>query len=174
VMAQAVSNREAGLVMMTEAVAKTQADAKQIMTLRKTLDDTIDSANFLAEKKHTTVTMSELLDDVTKRLPDNTYLERLNLTEDGRMELQGLSDEASNLIAKLQASELLTKPAFQGVIQPDARVKKERFNLIAQIKPKEAKDAKPAGKEKDKDAKDKDGHDDAKGGDAHAPAAGVE
>jgi len=139
VMAQSVSNREQALVAMTEAVQKTQDEAKQVSALRKTLVDTIDSANFLAEKRRTSVTMVELLDDLSRRLPDNTYLERINLADDSRLDLQGLSDEAARLIELLQHSDLIGSPSFQGVIQPDARVKKDRFNLTAQLKPKGAK-----------------------------------
>lgn len=137
VMAQSVSNREQALAAMTEAVEKAQNEAKQVSVLRKTLVDTIDSANFLAQKRRSAVTMVELLDDLSKRLPDNTYLERINVTEDNRLELQGLSDEAARLIEVLQHSDLITSPAFQGVIQPDPRVKKDRFNLVAQLKPKD-------------------------------------
>jgi general secretion pathway protein L len=163
VMSQSVSNREAGLAAMIEAVSKTQNEAKQVTALRKTLGDTIDSANFLAQKRRSSVTMVELLDDLSKRLPDSTYLERVNLTDDNRLELQGLSDDAARLIELLQHSDIVTNPSFQGVIQPDPRVKKDRFNLLAQVKPKEEK--KPA------TAAPAPAQNDA-GGKADAPASG--
>jgi general secretion pathway protein L len=74
--------------------------------------------------------------DLTLRLPDNTYLERLNVTEDGRVELQGLGLHAEGLISELQKSAVLADPSFQGVLQDDPRVKKERFNIVAQLKSK--------------------------------------
>jgi len=162
VMSQSVTNREEGLAIMTDAVAKTQTEAKQVTALRKTLVDTIDSANFLAQKRRSSVTMVELLDDLSKRLPDTTYLERVNLTDDNRLELQGLSDDAARLIELLQHSDIVTNASFQGVIQPDPRVKKDRFNLVAQVKPKEDKKPAPAAAPAKNDA----------GGKADAPAAG--
>lgn len=161
VMSQSVSNREQALAAMTDAVEKTQNEAKQVTALRKTLVDTIESANFLAQKRRSVVTMVEMLDDLSKRLPDNTFLERINLTEDGRLELQGLSDEAAKLIELLQHSEFIGNASFQGVIQPDPQKKKDRFNLQAQLKTKEAKKAAPAASAA------------TEGGKADAPKAGT-
>lgn len=142
VMARTVTNREHALAAMTSEVETSQQEAKQVAALRKTLEETIDSANFLAQRKRTAIPMVLLLQDLTERLPDGTYLERLNVNEDGRIELQGLSDKAESLIAELQKSKVVSNPSFQGVIQPDPRIKKDRFNLIAQLKANEP--AKPA------------------------------
>ncbi|MBS0487165.1 MAG: PilN domain-containing protein, partial [Proteobacteria bacterium] len=64
-----------------------------------------------------------------QRLPDDTYLERLNVDDKDKIELQGLSDDASKLIGLLNKSELLANPSVQGTIQPDPRTKKDRFNI---------------------------------------------
>jgi general secretion pathway protein L len=165
VAARTVTNRQVALENMTNEVQAAQLEAKQVAALRKTLEETIESANFLTQKKRTVVPAIALLKDLTERLPDSTYIERLNVTEDGRVELQGLSDRSENLIAELQKSQVLTDPAFQGVVQPDPRVKKDRFNLVAQLKPREltplaAPAAAPA--------------EETKEGSANAPAAGKE
>jgi general secretion pathway protein L len=124
-----LSNRESALAAMSTEVEKAQNDAKQVAALRKTLTDTIESANFLSRKKRETPLMVALLNDLTERLPDDTYLERLNVDDKNKIELQGLSDDASKLIGLLQKSEVLTNPSVQGTIQPDPRTKKDRFNI---------------------------------------------
>ncbi len=124
-----LDNRQAALEAMQADVVKAQNDAKQVSQLRKTLQDTIDSANFLSRKKHETPLMVDLLEDLTKRLPDDTYLERLNVDDKDKIELQGLSEDASKLIGLLNQSALLTNPSVQGTIQPDPRSKKDRFNI---------------------------------------------
>lgn len=168
VMARTVSNRQVALDNMTAEVRGAQEEAKQVAALRKTLEETIESANFLTHKKRAIVPAIVLLKDLTERLPDSTYIERLNVTEDGRVELQGLSDRSENLIAELQKSKVLADPAFQGVVQPDPRVKKDRFNLVAQLKPREAEaepKAPPASKPAEAETKE---------GAANAPTAGKE
>ncbi|MDE1961974.1 MAG: PilN domain-containing protein [Xanthomonadaceae bacterium] len=124
-----LGNRQAALDAMQADVARAQNEAKQVSQLRKTLQDTIDSANFLNRKKHDTPLMVDLLEDLTKRLPDDTYLERLNVDDKNKIELQGLSDDASKLIGLLNQSALLANPSVQGTIQPDPRTKKDRFNI---------------------------------------------
>jgi len=164
VMLQSLANRESALAAMTQEVEKAQNDAKQVSQLRKTLDDTIGSANFLNRKKRETPLMVTLLNDLTKRLPDDTYLERLNVDDKNRIEMQGLSSDASKLIGLLQKSEVLANPSVQGTIQPDPRTKKDRFNITLEfrslVEAEKAREGKPP----------EHGHKD--GGGKNAPAAG--
>ena len=134
VMLLSLANRESALAAMQADVQKAGNDAKQVSQLRKTLQDTLDGANFLSRKKHETPLMVDLLSDLTTRLPDDTYLERINVDEKNKIEMQGLSDDASKLIGLLQKSELLINPSVQGTIQPDPRTKKDRFNITLDFK----------------------------------------
>ena len=129
VMLLSLANRESALAAMQADVQKAGNDAKQVSQLRKTLQDTLDGANFLSRKKRETPLMVDLLEDLTKRLPDDTYLERINVDDKNKIEMQGLSDDASKLIGLLQQSEVLVNPSVQGTIQPDPRTKKDRFNI---------------------------------------------
>jgi len=165
VMLQSLANREAALAAMTQEVEKAQNEAKQVMQLRKTLEDTIGSANFLNRRKHEQPLMVALLNDLTKRLPDDTYLERLSVDEKNRIEMQGLSSDASRLIALLQKSDVFTNPSVQGTIQPDPRTKKDRFNITLEFRAlADAADKAHDGKGEHTGRKD--------GGGKNAPAAG--
>ena len=129
-----LANREAAQAAMQAAITKTQSEATQVAALRKTLQGSIDSANFLSRKKRESPLMVDLLEDLTERLPDDTYLERLNVDDKNKIELQGLSDDGSKLIGLLQKSDLLTNPSVQGAIQPDPRLKKDRFNIAVEFR----------------------------------------
>lgn len=162
VMQLSLANRASALAAMQDEVAKTQLEAKQVQQLRHTLEDTIGSANFLSRRKRETPLMVELLNDLTKRLPEDTYLERLSVDDKNRIEMQGLSSDASRLIALLQKSEFLTNPSVQGTIQPDPRTKKDRFNITLEFRAlSEAEKAKAQEHGPRKD-----------GGGKNAPAAG--
>ena len=164
VMLLSLANRESALAAMTQEVEKAQNEAKQASQLRKTLDDTIGSANFLSRKKREMPLMVELLNDLTKRLPDDTFLERLSVDDKNRIEMQGLSSDASKLIALLQKSEVLTNPSVQGTIQPDPRTKKDRFNITLEFRSLAEADKARDGKQPEHGRKD--------GGGKNAPAAG--
>jgi general secretion pathway protein L len=131
---QSLANRESAIAAMTVEVEKAQNDAKQVAALRKTLEDTITSANFLSRKKCETPLMVTLLSDLSNRLADDTYLERVSIDEKNRIEMQGLSSDASKLIGLLQKSEVITNPSVQGTIQPDPRTKKDRFNIALEFR----------------------------------------
>jgi general secretion pathway protein L len=166
VMVQSLANRQSALDAMTAKVEKAQSEAKEVSQLRKTMQDTVDSANFLSRKKHESPLMVDLLNDLTVRLPDDTYLERLNVDEKNKIELQGLSDDASKLIGLLSQSDLLANPSVQGTIQPDPRTKKDRFNITLEFRKVAAAEAAA----KANDARDRAAH--RPGGGKNAPDTG--
>ena len=167
VMLLSLANRESALAAMTAQVEKAQNAAKQVSTLKKTLQDSIGAANFLNRRKHEAPVIVELLADLTQRLPKDTYLERLAIDDKNKIDLQGLSDNTAKLIERLQQSEVIENPSFQGTIQQDPRTHKDRFNMSLEFRHKGG-DA-DAGKEH-KPAKDAAPR--KEGGSAHAPAAG--
>ena len=132
-MDESVANRASALASMQAEVEKANGEARQVAALRKTLADSIAGANFLTDKKRKGPLTIALLDDLTRRLPTDTYLERLQI-ENKQVQLQGQATEAAKLIALLGASPCLGNPGFQGQVQPDARTGKERFQINADLK----------------------------------------
>jgi len=133
-MDESLANRAAAVEAMRAEVDKSNTEARQVAALRKTLADSIAGANFLTDKKRNSPLTDALLDDLTRRLPEDTYLERLQI-ESGQVQLQGQSKEAAKLIAALSNSACLGDPRLQGQIQPDPRTGKERFQITADLKP---------------------------------------
>jgi general secretion pathway protein L len=88
--------------------------------------------------------MLALLADLTRRLPDSAWLERLSIDADGQVGMQGQSRQAARLLDALKGSPLITDASFQGSIQPDAVTGKERFYLVAQLRHAPAPTAAPA------------------------------
>ncbi len=132
-MDESLANRAAAVESMRVEVEKAAAAAKQVAALKKTLVDSIAGANFLTERKRKGPLMVALMDDLTRRIPLDTYLERLQI-ENNQVQLQGQAAEASKLIALLGASPCLGNPGFQGQVQPDARTGKDRFQINADLK----------------------------------------
>jgi general secretion pathway protein L len=128
-----LTNRASAVESMRAAVDASSADAKQMAALRKTLADSISGANFLAARKRNSLLIVALLNDLTRRLPADTYLERLQIVNK-QVQLQGQSKEATKLIALLAASPCLGNPGFQGQIQPDPRSGRDRFQISAELK----------------------------------------
>lgn len=132
-MQQSLVNRAQALDGLRANVEEARTEARAVTALRNQLDNAVEGAGYLTERKRQTPSVLRVLADVSARLPDHTWLERMSFRE-GALEIAGQSDEATRLIALLQDSRTLANPAFIGQISPDARTRKERFTLTARYR----------------------------------------
>ncbi len=132
-MNESLANRAAAVEAMRAEVSQANTAAKQVAALKKSLADSIGGANFLTDRKRNGPLTVALINDISQRLPQDTYLERLQI-ENKQVQLQGQAQEAAKLIALLGASSCLGNPGFQGQVQPDPRTGKERFQINADLK----------------------------------------
>ncbi|HMB57851.1 MAG TPA: PilN domain-containing protein [Arenimonas sp.] len=139
----ALGNRRIALEELNARVAAANVQAREVRKLRNTLDNSTRAANFLARQRAQQPTMLALLADLTRRIPDNTALEKLSVNE-GHVVLIGKSQQAAALVALLQASPLLRTPALAGAVQSDPATGRELFTMTATVvgSPQEAADAK--------------------------------
>jgi general secretion pathway protein L len=141
-LAQWLHNRSDALADMQTQVDDMHADAQKVSALRKQLEDSAGASGFLARRKTESVAVVDVLQDLTARIPDDTWLERFTVDSSGHVGMQGQSAKAAPLIDVLQGSKLLTGANFQGVIQRDPATNKERFYMDAQLRaPSSAKPA---------------------------------
>jgi general secretion pathway protein L len=139
-MLQWMHNREVALRVMKDEVARMQSEAKAVAALRQELQDHAGATGFLAERKRSCVSTLSILQELSTRLPQNAWLERLNIDHAGQVGMQGQGTQATLLLDALKGAAWLVEPAFQGSIQKDAVTGKERFYMVAQLrKPIDAK-----------------------------------
>ncbi len=131
--------RELALVTEHALTQATAADA-----LHQQLDQAIDNYNFVLSKKYGYPSSVQLIDDVTRLLPDDTWLTQLDLKstpkgkdKDSRreMSMRGESGNAGKLIAALQDSKEFDQAAPRSPttkIQPGPG---EVFDLGSQVVP---------------------------------------
>jgi general secretion pathway protein L len=138
-------NRQAALDQMQADVDSMRGEAQQVATLRQQLQDNAGAAGFLAQRKKSAISMLSLLQEVTARLPETTWLERFSVDNTGQIGFQGQSQQAAKLLDALKDSRLITDASFQGSIQPDPTTGKERFYLTARVnQPASGKPGAPA------------------------------
>ena len=138
-LAQFLHNRQAALTEMQTKVDNMRGEAQKVAGLRQQLQDNAGAAGFLADRKlHTPLALS-LLDDLSQRLPDDAWLERLSIDNAGQVGFQGQSKQAAKLVDALKGSPVITDANFQGTIQADPTTGKERFYMVAQLRKPDAK-----------------------------------
>lgn len=131
---QIVDNRVAAVESMQEQVQEQRERAREVSALRSQLEDSAGAANFLAVQKQTQASMVLLLDEITRRLPDDTFLTRLSVSGN-QVSLSGYSAQALKLVGELQKSELLKDAALNGGVQQEPRVARDMFTINASYGP---------------------------------------
>ena len=114
-------------------VAEESARAKQILAKRAELDETVKAASFLDERKQNLLGVLGVLNEVTKALPDNTWLLSLSLNK-AEVKISGYSATAAELISRIDAVPLFKNPTFSSPIVQDPQNKLERFDISFEIK----------------------------------------
>lgn len=135
-----LQGRSARVEAMQRAVDEQRSEVQQVQNLRRALINTQGAARYLAQQKAAQPTVSSVLLDLTGCLGADTWLEQLEIADDGGVSLSGQSAKASALISRMKDCKTLADAQFQGIIQPDEQTGKERFSLRAQLR-KEALDA---------------------------------
>ncbi|MFN3843859.1 MAG: PilN domain-containing protein [Rehaibacterium terrae] len=129
---QSLENRRDAVAALQAEVEARRVEARRVSALRERLVDAAEGANFLARTRAQRPAMVEILDDLSRRLPDGTWLERLNVQEN-RLVLTGYSNEASATVGRLQGSPWLASAALAGSVQADPRTGRDRFTLTADV-----------------------------------------
>ena len=129
---QVLANRRAAADEFQADVDGRTADARRASARRQQLIDAVEGQAYLDQLRRGRPSAIEVLDELTRRLPDTTYLEKVAIEND-RLTLIGLSSEASSLVGRLEGSPLWRAPALTGALQPDPRSGKDRFTLMADL-----------------------------------------
>ncbi len=118
-----------------EARLETDARPARIAAAeRRQLADLREGMAFLQAERAARPTTVAVLDELARRLPDTTSLEKAAIEGD-RILLIGLSTEASALVGHLEGSTLWRSPALAGALQNDPRSRADRFTLTAELAP---------------------------------------
>lgn len=131
---QMLANRRMAADAFAARIAALAAPARQAAAQQQELDALIQGQRFLQRTRSAYPTAVEIMDELSRRLPDGTHLEKLAIEGD-RLTLIGLSNEAPALIGRLQDSRIWRSPALAGALQTDPATRKDRFTLIAEIGP---------------------------------------
>jgi len=113
-------------------LAEVRAAAAAASDLRQRIDQHQARSRYLFAQKTGQPASVELLEELSRRLPDDTWLFRVDV-RDGKVTLQGTSTRASALIAELEDSRFLEDVRFASPVTQDGASGRERFHLSAGV-----------------------------------------
>jgi general secretion pathway protein L len=135
-----LNDRQRLLEEMQSTVQAQRAQVAQIQKIRQQLTNTRGAANYLIQRKAAQPPLAALLNELTACLPQDTWIDQLEINDSAEVSFSGQSAKASALIARAKDCRSLDNAQFQGVIQPDPQTGKDRFSLRAHLH-QEAADA---------------------------------
>jgi general secretion pathway protein L len=129
---------------LQEEVAQLRLEAEQVIELQNQLEDALVAANFLAERRRRQPVIIQVLDEVSRILPQDMWLNQMQVRGD-ELQMMGLADASERLIEIVNESPLLDDAEFRGAINVDPNTGQERFNARATINRRGVQDAAAAG-----------------------------
>jgi general secretion pathway protein L len=129
---QGLDNRRQVLESLRQDVEASAPRAREEAARIQAVRGQAEGIMFLDGLRAATPPAVLLWGELTRRLPQGTSLERLNLQR-GRMQLTGLSSDAASLVGGLQDSPYWRAPALDSVQRESPGGQLDRFVLSAQV-----------------------------------------
>lgn len=117
---------------LAEQVELQSRVAKKVQALQEQAESLTKHMQFLTEKRSKQVYAVDLVNSLSEVLPDDTWLTNLSY-KDGKVELQGFSPAASQLIELIERTPLFKNAAFVSPITQDRVQNLERFQIGADV-----------------------------------------
>ena len=110
----------------------TVAQAESANELRQQVERLVAGSGYLVRKKQTGLSVLQTITEITRILPDHTWINRLDISET-EVRLQGQSSSSAMLISLLEGSPVLKNVRFRSPVIRIPGTGEERFHLSAEI-----------------------------------------
>jgi general secretion pathway protein L len=131
-----LQRQRATVAKLQAEVTAARAEAEESLALRDRLGQLTRSAQFLVADKTRRPLVVQVLDELTRLVPDQAYIIQLEL-HGQTVELHGFAATASDLIGVLEQSPLFKAPQFRSPVTQDRRSGAERFHVSVELTSKE-------------------------------------
>ncbi len=129
--------REAA-VQLLPWLDKGKAAAEAADTLRRRLEARVDEHNYLLEKRQLLPPVIMALEELTRVLPDDTWVQQLDI-KGKELQFQGESASSVRLIGLFEQSAMFYDASFRSPLTKGQTAGAERYQLALQMRPLAAK-----------------------------------
>lgn len=123
-----LERKQRELMAYDALLAEMRPIAADVETLRGTIQAAVDRQRFVARHREAAPMAVAVLDEITKRLPDDSWLLELRLDR-REVLLSGFAPAAAELIPLFEESPLFHEVRFAAPVTPDSLMNLERFNF---------------------------------------------
>ncbi|HEX3096505.1 MAG TPA: pilus assembly protein PilM [Usitatibacter sp.] len=135
------------VVMVMPMVEKARVQAEATSRLSGQLERQVNDYNFLLAKKYATWPVLAYVEEISRLLPDNTWVQQLEVRTTGKtreVQISGETTSSSKLIEIFEQSKLLQNATPRGTVTRGSTPNSERFMIAAETRPRPLPDTLPA------------------------------
>jgi general secretion pathway protein L len=132
-----LKNREVHAI--SPALDKAATEARATGALVQELERLVADHNFLLQRRHAAYPTLAYIEEITRLLPDNTWLQQLEIKQVGKVRevlMSGETVSSSRLIEIIEQSRLLQNAAPRGTVTRGTQPGTERFVISAEARPR--------------------------------------
>jgi general secretion pathway protein L len=114
--------------------------------LSTSLEREVNDYNFLLARKYSSYPVLAFVEELTRLLPDNTWLQQMTVNTSGRgreIQITGETSSSSRLIEILEQSKLLRNATPRGTVTRGSTPNSERFMIAAEASPRPKPEPEP-------------------------------
>jgi general secretion pathway protein L len=139
------SKREAVKAMLP-VVEKARVDAQATDAVVRELERQAADYNYLLARRHAWYPIAAYVEDLSRVLPDNTWLQQLDIRTSGKAKevvITGETASSSRLIELIEQSKMLQNASPRGPTTRGSSPGSERFMIGAELRPRTAPESQP-------------------------------
>lgn len=126
------------IAALNPLVERAKEEAEGVDQLKTELDTLVKNYDFLLQRKHAYPAASIVIDELTRILPDGTWLQQLNLRSHPKgweLQIQGETTISSQLASIIEDSPMFREATFKSPLIKGQGQGSERFHLAAELEP---------------------------------------
>lgn len=128
----AFQRERTALEALDREVAAARKDAEEGRALQEEIAQLSREGSFIVDKKRERPTNVEVMSELTRVMPDDTWLYRVRLL-DQELQTFGYAPNASALIGVIENSPLFSNAQFRAPLTRDQRVEAEQFHIAFRV-----------------------------------------
>jgi general secretion pathway protein L len=147
VLALPIWQKRETVIALMPLLAKAKVEAEGTDALAKELERQVADYNFLLSKKHAAQPVLAFIEELSRLLPDTTWLQTLEVRTTGKVrevQITGETVSSSKLIELLEQSSTMRNAAPRGAFTRGSQAGTERFLIAAEAKPRALPEPIPA------------------------------
>jgi len=121
------------VIALLPIVDRAKQQARETDALRREQERLAAEFNFMLDKKQTVPPLIILLDELSRLLPNDTWVQQFNL-KGKELQIQGETGSSSKLIALIESTRILHDANFRSPLTKGIMPNTERYHLAAEIK----------------------------------------